>query len=71
MTSDAAALWLAPLPAAFTFSQARELGTPIRSLYALRDRAAPGAVPSPPGCSSWRHLHKAGTPLRRWLEILL
>jgi hypothetical protein len=37
MTPDAAALWLAPLPAAFTFSQARELGTPIRSLYALRD----------------------------------
>ena len=37
MTPDAAALWLAPLPAVFTFSQARELGTPIRSLYALRD----------------------------------
>jgi hypothetical protein len=39
MTHDAAGLglWLAPLPAAFTFSQARKLGTPIRSLYALRD----------------------------------
>ena len=37
MTPDAAALWLDPLPTAFTFSQARKLGTPIRSLYALRD----------------------------------
>ena len=31
------ACWLAALPAAFTSSQARELGTPVRSLYALRD----------------------------------
>ena len=37
MTPDADACWLAALPTAFTFSRARELGTPIRSLYALRD----------------------------------
>lgn len=37
MTPNDAARWLDPLPAAFTFSQARDLGTPIRSLYALRD----------------------------------
>ncbi len=29
--------WLAPLPAAFTLTRARELGTPARALYALRD----------------------------------
>ena len=37
MSLDANACWLAALPTAFTFAQARELGTPIRSLYALRD----------------------------------
>lgn len=41
MTSNDAARWLGPLPAAFTFSQARDLGTPIRFLYALRD---PGLI---------------------------
>lgn len=37
MSLDANACWLAAFPTAFTLAQARELGTPIRSLYALRD----------------------------------
>ena len=44
MTLDADACRLAALPTAFTFAQARELGTPIRSLYALRDAGLIGAL---------------------------
>lgn len=69
MTPDAAALWLAPRPAAFSFLQARELGIPIRTLNGWPPRGTTPLAASPPRSFSCATARESVTSRRRAVRV--